>query len=77
MTTKFTEAEKGTLPGYSSAAEAEKLTNIPFGMDRPLSVAEEADLLLLGWDRADIAELTPSQLREHASHANDANLLGS
>jgi hypothetical protein len=64
----------GTLPGYLSAAKAEELGDLPFG-DRPLTVFEEENMLLLGMTRADISAMTPTQLAESASHVEETSTL--
>jgi hypothetical protein len=52
--------------------------NIPFG-DRSLSVFEEADMLICGLSREQIANMTPEALEQMADHVVETSwiLLGS
>lgn len=69
--------EKGVLPGYASEASVKGKKRI--GVRRPLSVSEEANLLITGLSRRDAANMSSKQLKELAdAEAEQSNtLLGS
>jgi hypothetical protein len=56
----------GTLPGYLSPKEAAKFADVPIGLNRPLTLYEEADMLAAGLCREKIADMTPEALRDLA-----------
>jgi hypothetical protein len=56
----------GTLPGYLSPTEAAKFADLPIGLQRPLTLYEEADMLAAGLDRKRIADMTPEALQNLA-----------
>lgn len=58
-------------PGYLSYKEAKKLTCLPIGLERPLTIYEEADMLTMGLDREKIADMTPEALRVLADFSVD------
>lgn len=59
------------LPGYLSHKEAKKLTCLPIGLERLLTIYEEADMLAIGLDRKKIADITPKELRVLADFSVD------
>lgn len=57
----------GTLPGYASERSVRSRRTI--GLRRPLSVSEEADLLVTGLTRRQASRMSPKSLRELAEAA--------
>lgn len=63
MTNPDARPATGTLPGYLSPQEAAGFADQPIGLDRLLSMEEEADMLAAGLDRERIANMNPETLK--------------
>lgn len=62
--------------GYLSPKDVTKqFGDSPFGTDRLLTVFEEGDMLLCGLTRAQIADMTPSELGALADMVADQSTL--